>query len=111
MERGCPKNKWPSPKVGGGVRASEFLEADELNPIPRHKYTLSDLLAAGLSDWAKVNTENRDQKEDQVGSSTALSNHQEKQQGGHQSWDLNQQSKGREPRTQGQYMAAPKRHS
>lgn len=84
------------------------MEADELNPIPRHRYTLGSLLADDLSDRAKVNTENRDQKEDQVGSSTALSNHQEEQQDGHQSWDLNQQSKGREPRTQRQYMAAPK---
>lgn len=55
-----------------------------------------------------MNTENRDQKEDQVGSSTALSNHQEEQQDDHQSWDLNQQSKDREPRTQRQHMAAPR---
>lgn len=54
-----------------------------------------------------MNTENRDQKENQVGSSTAPSNHQEEQQDDHQSRDLNPQSKGREPRTQRQHMAAP----
>lgn len=36
--------------MGGKDEASEFLEADELNPIHRHRYTLGSLLAAGLSD-------------------------------------------------------------
>lgn len=57
---GLSKNKWPRPKVGGRDEASEFLEADELNPIHRQRYILGSLRAAGLSDWAKVNTENGD---------------------------------------------------
>ena len=44
-----------------------------------------------------------------MGSSAALSSNQEKQQDDSQSWDLNYQLKGREPRTQGQCMAALKR--